>query len=198
MENHLKLTGFEPIGFNNNKKQIILCETKRYVIDYVNSLKYRYNNKNPFIPNYIVKKSGEILQVLEPEGYSKFLEIENIDHNAIIICLENLGWLKKNTLDDSYSNWIGDIYRKKVFEKKWRDYFFWDKYEEEQVKSVSQLILKLCDKFNIPKKSIGSNVKMDGSEFFEGIITRSNLETNHKDVNPSFDFKLLKKNIGDV
>ena len=193
MENLYELTDFNPIGESNKKTQIILSDTKRDYKNYIESLKYRYNKKNPFLPHYVITKTGVIYNIIKPNTYSNYMENENYDKKSIVICLENLGWLKKNTLDSSYSNWIGDIYKKKVYEKKWRGHFFWDKYEDKQIISLIMLLKELCKKFKIPIESLGHNVKQDGVENFKGIVTRSNYDSYYKDVNPAFDFKLLKE-----
>ena len=39
------LTEFHSEGENKEKKQIIICDTKRNYRDYINSLRYRYNKK---------------------------------------------------------------------------------------------------------------------------------------------------------
>ena len=186
---------FNYLGTNIKKTQIILCDTKRSYKDYINSLKYRYNKKNPYLPNYVISKEGELFKVINPEHYSKFMGEKDIDSNAIIIALENLGWFKKNPLEECYVNWLGDIYKKEVFEKKWRDHIFWDTYTEKQMNSVTELVLSLCEKFKIQKKVIGHNVRQEGVEKFNGIVSKSNFNFVNKDVNPSFDFKLIEKKI---
>ena len=132
-ENLYVLTDFSPIGTSDKKTRIILTETKRDYRNYIRSLKYRYNKKNPYLPNYVITKEGGIYNIMPPDNYSNYMDDEEINKTSIIISLENLGWLKKNALSDTYVNWIGDIYKGKVFEKKWRDYFFWEPYNEEQI-----------------------------------------------------------------
>jgi hypothetical protein len=34
---------------------------------------------------------------------------------------------------------------------------------------------------------------MDGVEFYKGVVSKSNFDFSNKDVNPSFDFKLLQE-----
>ncbi len=186
---------FNYLGTNQNKKQIIITETKRDYKNYINALKYRYNKKNTYLPNFIVTKEGEIYKILDSEKYSNYMQDQELDKNAIIIALENHGWLKKNALDNTFLNWVGDIYKKEVFEKKWRDQLFWDPYNEKQIEELSKLTNQLCEEFNIPKTCIDSNVRQEGVENFRGIVTKSNFDFIHKDVNPSFNFKLFKKNL---
>ena len=78
-----------------------------------------------------------------------------INQQSIIISLENLGWLEKEPLKNYHINWIGDIYKEKVFEKKWREKFFWDPYTKKQIDCLVFLCKKLCKSYNINLESIG-------------------------------------------
>lgn len=193
-----ELTGFNSIGKWKNKKQILLTHTSRNASEYISGLKHRYNGEYNKIPHYLIKKDGRIFQLLDPELYSSFLERNKNNKQIINITLENLGWLKKNPLNSTYINWIGNIYKEGVYERKWRGYLFWDPYTNEQMESVKNLCLDLCNRFDIPKTCIGHNVKIDGAEQFEGIITRSNINSNRTDLSPAFDYeeflKVLEKN----
>lgn len=187
-------TDFKPIGVSKSKKQIILCETKRTVKNYLYSLKYRYNGKNCYLPNFVISRDGEIYQILKPLGYSKFMNDENIDQNSIIICLENLGWLQKKPIDNTYINWIGDIYKKDAVEKRWRERIYWHPYNEtKQIESLVQLLKVLCKDYHIPLKCAESNIFLKEAQQFKGIISKSSFNLSYKDLNPSFDFKLLQK-----
>jgi N-acetyl-anhydromuramyl-L-alanine amidase AmpD len=189
----IKYGDFKPLGKQKKKSQIILTHTSRNVESYLASLRYRYNGKFNRIPNYVITKEGKILQLLENIEHTNYFSETNINRNAIIVSLENLGWLEKQPLQDHYINWIGDIYKGKPFERKWRDYFFWDSYTEKQMTSLIFLCKEISNKMNIKKEVIGHNTKISGIQRFEGIITRSNLDSNFTDVNPSFNFDTLEK-----
>ena len=184
---------FKTTGKQKKKKQIILCHTSREVEEYLTSLKVRYNSKYDKIPNYVVTKGGTILQLLPDDGHSNFFYEENINRNSIIICLENLGWLEKKPLTNYHINWKGSIYNQEVYEKKWRDFFFWEPYSEEQVKSTAELCLHLTEILKIKKKCVGHNTKIDGVEHFEGIVSKSNFDGRFTDLNPSFSFDTFNK-----
>ena len=189
-----ELIEFKPVGESKTKKQIILCETKRSFRNYIYSLKYRYNGKNSYLPNYVISREGEVFEVIKPIFYSKYMNNDKIDKNSIIISLENLGWLEKKPLESSYLNWIGDIYKEEVFEKRWRDKFYWHPYNKEvQIKSLSELLKKLCKEYDIPLKCTETNVYLNDAQYFKGIISKSSFDIKYKDLNPSFDFKLLEK-----
>lgn len=189
----LKLTGFNYIGKSKRKKQIVLTHTSRNAEDYLSALKFRFNGKYDKVPHFIIKKNGEILQLLNVNTYSNCLENEQANKTSIVICLENFGWLKKNPLNSSYVNWIGDIYKEGIYERKWRGHYFWEPYSDTQMESLKDLTLLLCMENDIPPTCIGHNVKVDGIERFEGIVTRSNYTVESTDLSPAFDFDEYKK-----
>jgi N-acetyl-anhydromuramyl-L-alanine amidase AmpD len=192
----IKYGEFE-VGDHNNKIQIILLNTLRDKETFLNSVKYRFNGKNQKIPNYLITREGKIIQLLENTESPKFFLDKKINQNSIIVCLENLGWLQKEPLNENYINWIGDIYKGNVFEKKWRDYFFWEPYSKIQIEATAFICKKLFEEISIKKQVVGHNTKINGAERTEGVLCRSNFSQDFTDVNPSFDFELFLKYIED-
>ena len=186
---------FKPKGKQKKKYQIILTHTSRNINDYLQLLKYRNNGKYNRIPNYIITREGKILQLLGNEGHSYYFSNLNINRNSIIISLENLGWLHKEPLTDHYVNWIGDIYKGNVFEKKWRDYYFWQPYTSIQVDSTSKLCNELFKDMSIKRQIVEHNTKITGIEKYCGVVTKSNFNTNFTDVSPAFNFEEFLKKI---
>jgi N-acetyl-anhydromuramyl-L-alanine amidase AmpD len=193
MVNFEKYGNFKSTGKQKKKKQIILCHTSREVEEYLTSLKFRYNSKYDRIPNYIVTRTGKVLQLLPDVSHSNYFTEENINRNSIIISLENLGWLEKKPLTNDYINWKGSIYNEQVYEKKWRDFFFWQPYTTTQLKITADLCNQIIETLQIEKRCIGHNTKVEGIENYEGIVTRSNFSTNFTDLNPSFNFETFTK-----
>ena len=185
------IEGFSPVGRNKRKKQIILTHTSRNFKDYVSSLKYRYNGNNKKLPHYIISREGTVYNIIPPETYSKYMDVASHNKGAIIICLENLGWLRKNPLNNNYVNWIGTVYKDGIYERKWRGHHFWQPYTENQIESMLELINELCEEFDIPKVSVGHNVKVDKVDKFNGITTKSNYDMESTDLNPAFDFDIF-------
>ena len=188
-----KYGNFKSINKNKTKKQIILCHTSREVEEYLVSLKHRFNSKFDRIPNFVITKGGKILQLLPELSYTNFFEHESINKNSIIVCLENLGWLEKKPLTNWYINWKGSIYNQQVYEKKWRDFFFWEPYTTSQIEKTAELCSRLIDEFQIKKNCVSHNTKIDGVENFEGIVSRSNFNGKYTDLNPSFNFETFTK-----
>ena len=195
MLNIVKYGDFKPLGKQKKKHQIILSHSSRPIEEYLLSLKYRYNGKFPRVPNYVVTRDGKVLELLSNIEHSNFFREPNVNRNSIIIVLENLGWVQKEPLKDYYVNWNGDIYNGIVFEKKWRDYFFWQPYTTTQLKLTAELCKKLFKEMSIQNKLIGHNTRINGIEKFEGVVTRSNFDVNYTDVSPAFNFDEFLKNI---
>jgi N-acetyl-anhydromuramyl-L-alanine amidase AmpD len=191
----IKYGEFKPVGKQKKKHQIILTHTSRNINDYLQSLKFRFNGNFKRIPNYIITREGKIIQLLGNTEHSEYFKDPNINRNSIIISLENLGWLQKEPLTDHYINWIGDIYKGNVFEKKWRDYFFWHPYTEEQLKSTNSLCDKLLKELKIKSQIVEHNTKIAGIEKYVGIVSKSNFDTDYTDLSPAFNFNELLKNI---
>lgn len=195
MLNIQKFGNFKPKGKQKRKKQIILCHTSREVQEYLTSLKHRYNGKYDKIPHYVITRKGEILQLLGDSQYSNYFNDEVVNKNSIIISLENLGWLEKKPLTNYYINWKGSIYNEKVFEKKWRDFFFWQPYTPIQIEMVAELCKQLTEDLKINKRCVGHNTRFVGVSNYEGIVSKSNYDSSFTDLSPSFNFEEFKKHL---
>jgi len=190
-----KIEGFNNFKSVDRKTQVILSHTSRDIKNYILSLKHRNNGEYKKVPHYVISKSGVVFSLMDDLCYSQYYGDEIIDKNAIHVVLENLGWFDKIPAENSFINWIGDIYKEKVFEKKWRDYFFWDYYTDEQINSCINLCNNILENNSIDKKFIGHNIKVDGISKFVGIVNRSNFNTFYTDLNPSFKFEYFKNQI---
>ena len=183
----------KPLNIKEGKyKQILLCNTNRQAHDFLKGMEVRKGGNYTKIPNYLIEKNGKIRQLTKDNVTTHFLTGYHKDKDkVIVVCLENLGWLKRRSNDGKYINWLGDIYNKKVYEKKWRGRLFWDIYSKKQFEKVIELSKSLCEEYDIPFEFIGHNVIVDGVENFNGIVCRSNYNEYWRDVNPSFNFELL-------
>lgn len=179
------------------KSQILLIHTGRNLIDYMVSIRYRYDGDPIRLPHYLISRSGSVIQVLEDEFNGNFSSSERVNVKSIVIGLENLGWLEKVPIKKYYINWIGNIYNGDVIDKKWRDYFFWQPYTEIQLEKAAELCKKLCEKHKIELRCVGHNTKVKGIESFLGIITRSNFDDFATDLSPAFDFEKFNKLLND-
>jgi hypothetical protein len=176
------------------KEQILLYDTGRRTEEFINKIKYRKFGKYDEIPHFIVTKLGVIYQIFDTKHYSNTFDEPEVDKQFIKISIENLGWLNKNTITGFLSNWIGDPYRSEPFIKNWRNYNYWDRYTDEQIKSVSLLCEYLCEQHNIPKSIVPSQGYIEKVVNFRGITCKSNFANIYTDINPSFNFSQIFKN----
>jgi N-acetyl-anhydromuramyl-L-alanine amidase AmpD len=193
MEEIVSFGKFKGLGKNKKKKQIVLCHTSREVGEYLTSLRLRHNGNFSRIPHFVIDREGKILQLLPLNATTDFFTNKVLNNETIVICLENLGWLVKKPLSTIYLNWIGNIYKQEVYEKRWRDYGLWQPYTDIQVEKTSELCKWLCDELKIPRKFVGHNTKIDGIEMFSGVCSRSNFNQRFTDLSPAFDFNNFKK-----
>ena len=186
---------FYSVDVGKPKTQIILCHSGRDIINYYNSLKYRMNGKYSKIPHFLITRQGKAINLIPPTHTSNFFGQAAVDDHGIFIVLENMGWLKRNAKNNRYTNWIGDIYKGEVLQKKWRDHFFWATYTDEQLDTCAQVINELKEDMGLELEMVGHNVRVEGINKFKGLVSRSNYNNFWTDVSPAFNFEELKNRI---
>jgi N-acetyl-anhydromuramyl-L-alanine amidase AmpD len=184
-------------GKQKKKKQIILSHTSRDIEEYLSMIKHRNDGKYDRIPHFIISKDGHVIQKLALESYSNYFDEPNINRNSIIIVLENLGWLEKVPLKDYYTNWIGNIYKREPYQRKWRDYFFWEPYTTKQVQTAAELCINIVNEHKIEKKCVGHNTTIKDIDRTSGIVSRSNFDKSFTDMSPAFNFEKFTNYIKD-
>lgn len=185
------------IPIESNKSQIIIGHSFNHNMRHFNGWLKRYNGQYKKTAAFTISEAGLIYQHFNPRFYSNYFKDTNINIKSVIILLENDGWLIKDSENNQFITWIGDIYNEssKVVEKRWRGYNFWAPYSEQQFESMIELVKSLCDELNIPLTAIGHNTKVDKLINYKGVIYKSNIEKYHTDINPSWDCELFKTKI---
>jgi hypothetical protein len=178
----------------SKKTQILLYDTQRRVDDFINKIKYRKNGGYEDVPHFVVSKLGMVYKLFDPNHSSKTFYNPQVDKKQIKIAIENLGWLNKNTITGVLNNWIGDPYRSEPHIRNWRNYYFWDKYNDSQMESLSQLCEDLCEKHGIFKQVVPSQGYLENVSNFKGVVCKSNFSNIYTDINPSFNFRILFNN----
>ena len=178
----------------SKKTQILLYDTQRRVDDFINKIKYRKNGGYEDVPHFVVSKLGMVYKLFDPNHSSKTFYNPQVDKKQIKIAIENLGWLNKNTITGVLNNWIGDPYRSEPHIRNWRNYYFWDKYNDSQMESLSELCEDLCEKHGIFKQIVPSQGYLENVSNFKGIVCKSNFSNIYTDINPSFNFRIFFNN----
>ena len=177
----------------SKKTQILLYDTQRRIDDFVNKIKHRKNGKYDDVPHFIVSKLGMVYQVFDSNHSSNTFNNPKVDNKMIKIAIENLGWLNKNTITGILNNWIGDPYRSDPHIRNWRNYHYWDRYDENQISIISNLCTHLCESYSIPKKIVPSQGYLENAVNFDGVVCKSNFSNIYTDINPSFNFRQIFK-----
>ena len=194
-EHVLSKNNFIPI--ENEKTQIVIGHTFNHDMRHVIGWKHRYNGKYKKTAAFTIDAAGFVYKHFDPKYQSEFLDSEELNDKSIVILLENSGWLFKDIEKNEYITWIGDIYNKSVeiSEKRWRNYKFWEPYTIAQFQSTLELVETLCDGFNIPKKVIAHNTKIDNFFDYKGVLYKSNLEKHYTDLSPSWNYEEFKNKL---
>lgn len=177
----------------SKKIQIFLYDTGRRADDFINKIKHRRNGKYDEVPHFIITKLGTIYQLFDTKYFSNTFDDPKVDKQFIKIAIENLGWLHKNTITGFMNNWIGDPYRSEPFVRNWRNYYFWDRYNESQLESIVNLCKHLCETNNIPYQVVPSQGYLENILKFHGVVCKSNFSNIYTDINPSFNFRIFSK-----
>ena len=179
----------------HKKKQIILCNTSSSLEHHLVKLTTRYNGKYKKIPHYTISLDGTVYEHIPPEYVSNFISFDTIDEQAIIIVLENVGWLDYNLKQNEFFDWKGDPYLGQVFERTWKNKRFWSTYKSVQIESLVTLLNYLCDRCSIEKHFTGNNVTITKPKTFKGVLNRSNYNKNYYDLSPAMDFEYITNNL---
>jgi N-acetyl-anhydromuramyl-L-alanine amidase AmpD len=180
-----------------NKRQIVLGNSFSDNHNHIKGWLKRMGGSYKKTSMFTIDRKGIIYKHFDPTKYSDFTNNKSVDKKIISITIENQGWLQKDLLSDTYFDWVGNIYKRriKVFEKRWRGFNYWDPYTRKQIKSCVELIDYLCGEYNIPKDCVAHNTYIDGVEFFEGVTYKSNFYKESTDLSPAWDYKKIKDKI---
>lgn len=176
-----------------DKNQIVIGHNGRKDMRHCISWVHRMNGKYKGGSHFTIDKDGKVYQHFETKYYSDFLGVEQ-DKSNISIILVNEGWLKEDLLNNVYTDWLGHTYSKSrsVLERSWRGQRLWMKYRDSQMKSLRELVIKLCEEYDIEKKCIGNCVYNEDADIFDGITFRSNYKEDRTDISPAFEMDILK------
>ena len=176
----------------SDKKQIVLGNTYSYGLNHILHTINRNAGTYNKCPHFTILKNGTIYQHFETKFYSNYLDNE-YSKDIISIALENIGEIfeENGNFYDIYNNKYDSV----PFENKWKNCNHWDKYTEEQFTSCINLCNFLLKETKIEKNIVPTNVQKNDIQNFKGVCYRSNYDSKHYDLNPSWDFEKFKTEI---
>lgn len=177
------------------KDKIILGITNSLNMSHYNGWTKRFNGNYKNTAMFTIKLDGKIYQHFSPNYFSNYMGDSNLIERTITIVLENEGWLNKDLVSkNKYINYVGHIYNRKdsVIEKRWRGQTYWAPFTNKQVTSMVELIVELCENFDIQMEVVSHNTNFDNAYDFNGILYRSNFEQHYTDISPAWDCRGFK------
>ncbi|MDA3780013.1 MAG: N-acetylmuramoyl-L-alanine amidase [Bacteroidales bacterium] len=169
---------------NTKKSQIVIGSSLRKDHYHIKRLQHKDYGKTKKWNTFTISRDGKIYQHYDDKYYSDFLGVKEGDKKSISIILENMGCLFE-TSSRKYINWLNEFCDiNQVVEKEWFGYDFWEKYSDDQIDSLVDLINLLCDKHNIPKKIIEFHTYHKNTYKFKGIVFKGNYIEDSTDINP--------------
>lgn len=132
------------------------------------------NNATQFVPHFYITKEGEIQNLIPINTYSKYTSFCLIDEESISIELENIGSLKLNK-NNEFIDIFDNIYNStdNIINEYFRGGKYWDGYTESQLRTLTNLVLKLCNEYKINNNinEVLNQIPINDN----GIIFRSNI-----------------------
>lgn len=171
-------------------EKIIVGSSYSKIIN-VNYKKLIKNGVTSSLPHYLIKESGKIISLIPEDKHTNFSNTIH-DKNSISILLENSGYFSYNYLDDKYYDVFGTIYNNKIEEKIWRSKKYWAPYPNKQILALKELCLDICKRYDLQPKVVSDNT-INRANLKKTIISRSNIDPIYMDLNPTFDFNVLKE-----
>lgn len=181
---------------NYNKKQIVIGNTFSVDMKHYVGWKNRLCGKYKRTAAFTIDINGKVYQHYNPIHSSKFLD-HDMDKYSIPIVIENEGWLLYDSKNHQYITCKGNIYNRsdEVIERRWRNFTYWAPYNKKQLESLVNLTKYLCDRFNIPLRTIGNNVSNDFASDYKGILFKGNYGRHFTDVSPAWNFTEFKNKL---
>lgn len=173
-----------------DKTQIILAGSLRKDNLHIKRFETKDGGHSKSWCTYSIDRDGNVFQHYDPKYYSDFMGDKEVDKKSISIVLENMGMLFYDYESGKYLNWIHDECPDELkYERKWNGHTYWEQYSQKQYNSTVELCKFLIEEFYIELDCLGFNVYYDNTAGYEGIVTRSNYDSDYTDLNPSFDFR---------
>lgn len=180
----------------SKKTQIILAGSLRKGSNRLIRLKKKDFGLSKAWSTFTIRRDGKIFQHYDPMYSSEFMDNRDIDKKSISIVLENMGMLSFDYEENKYLNWINEICEEDlVHEKLWKTCRYWEAYTDEQYKATLHLCVYLCRNYGVKQDNIGHNSNLENALSFQGILSKSNFDSEYYDLNPSFDFKRFMKEL---
>jgi len=161
--------------------------------------RYWNSNDSRIATAFIIGENGTIVQCFSSKHWAWHLGIDqedfvrngakysNLNKTSVGIEVCNWGYLKKK--GDKYYNYAGGVVNPSnvtELETPYKGYKYWYKYSDAQIESLRQLVVYLCDTYDIPKEYRSEIWAIDKEAFKgnKGIFTHNSVRKDKSDMYP--------------
>ena len=148
---------------------------------------------------FVISASGAIVQCFSSKHWAYHLGLDkqvfadqvisyrSLDKTSIGIEICNYGPLTKR--NGYYYNYVGgkiDYKEVTTLKEKYKGHIYWQSYTDAQIESTRQLLVYLCDQYNIPKDYFASIFDIDKRALRgeKGIFTHNSVRKDKSDIYP--------------
>ena len=161
--------------------------------------RYWNGNDSRIATAFIIGENGTIVQCFSSKHWAWHLGIDQEDFarngakysnlNKLSVGIEvcNWGYLKKK--GDKYYNYAGGVVNPSYvteLDQPYKGYKYWYKYSDAQIESLRQLVVYLCETYDIPKDYRSEIWSIDKEAFkgTKGIFTHNSVRKDKSDMYP--------------
>ena len=161
--------------------------------------RYWNGNDSRIATAFIIGENGTIVQCFSSRHWAWHLGIDTEDFarngakysnlNKLSVGIEvcNWGYLKKK--GDKYYNYAGGVVNPSYvteLDQPYKGYKYWYKYSDAQIESLRQLVVYLCETYDIPKDYRSEIWSIDKEAFkgSKGIFTHNSVRKDKSDMYP--------------
>ena len=161
--------------------------------------RYWNGNDSRIATAFIIGENGTIVQCFSSKHWAWHLGIDqedfvlngakysNLNKSSVGIEVCNWGYLKKK--GDKYYNYAGGVVNPSYvteLDQPYKGYKYWYKYSDAQIESLRQLVVYLCDTYDVPKEYRSEIWSIDKEAFkgTKGIYTHNSVRKDKSDMYP--------------
>jgi N-acetyl-anhydromuramyl-L-alanine amidase AmpD len=157
------------------------------------------SNESKIATPFVIGESGKIVQCFSSKHWAWHLGVgEQIfknyrlpfhDLNKTSIGIEVCNWGGLKYKEGNYYNYVGKKVKPEMvvdLEYKFKGHQFWYKYTDAQIESLRELLVYLCDTYDIPKTYRQEiwNVDREALKMTSGIYTHNSVRPDKSDMYP--------------
>jgi len=180
------------------KKQIYLHHTAGGP-DAVSVARFFNNKEGKVATAFIIGANGTIVQCFSSKHWAYHLGLkqeifteagvsyQSLDKISVGIEICNYGPLTKR--NGYYYNYVGgkvDYTKVTFLDQKYKGHIYWQSYTDAQIESTRQLLVYLCDTYNIPRDYFATIFDIDKRALRgeSGIFTHNSVRKDKSDIYP--------------